>query len=363
MSSYSEFESISRIDKELHQSLSRFPSIAVSAVINGNVVYMSNKDRNSNVNNEQTNESINIEKNRTAYEIASISKTFLAILALQCQEKGLIDIRNDDINSYLSKRDISVCNPSYPASIITIYHLLTHSSSLLDDESALTEGEWRVPDTDYPRSLEYYVINRLVDNEHLWDYGGSPGCRYHYSNAGFTLLGLVLECATDLSLQAMLREWILQPLGMKHTSYMLSDMQAMEGVTIAVPNEYGRSLGNYGVAEWPACQIRSTIEDMTLYLQDLTSPSSRLISDESRKLLMPESMIEGLAWWGKDATYGAKSGTVWMHGGFMEGIRTHIYIWPSHLQNGDIKGAIILTNGTFSYNSIENALKRGLHVE
>jgi hypothetical protein len=122
-------------------------------------------------------------------------------------------------------------------------------------------------------------------------------------------------------------------------------------------------VGNYGIAEWPAGQIRSTLQDMLLYLRDLTSCSSRLISDESRQLLMSSSMTGGLAWWGRDATYGSERGNVWMHGGSMQGIRTHTYIWPPTSRDGGTKGAIILTNGSSSYLSIERALQTGLGIK
>ena len=54
----------------------------------------------------------------------------------------------------------------------------------------------------------------------------------------------------------------------------------------------------------------------------------REIRDSLRELL-PDSFIGGLAWWGRDAAYGEKTDlAVWSHGGFMQGVRTHVHLWP-----------------------------------
>jgi CubicO group peptidase (beta-lactamase class C family) len=208
-SEYSEFEATCNISMMMQDALDTFPSIAVGAVVNGSVVYM-NASGVTDTKNLQTSDPIAADINSTAYEIASISKTFLAILSLQCQERHIIDIQNDDINKFLSKRNIHISNPYFPKKMISIYHLLTHGSGLCDDESALSEGSpWRTNDMDYPHPLEYYVINRIAQTTSIWSRINAPGRHYHYSNAGFTLLAFVLECASDMSLCDMLKEWIL----------------------------------------------------------------------------------------------------------------------------------------------------------
>jgi hypothetical protein len=105
---------------------------------------------------------------------------------------------------------------------------------------------------------------------------------------------------------------------------------------------------------------------MAKYLVALTSDPCPLLSAESRALLTPADGVAGLAWWGRDATYGRKSGGVWSHGGYMEGVRTHMYLFPPAANTGpevDLerqqhwRGAVILTNGEVDYSSIELALK------
>ena len=63
--------------------------------------------------------------------IGSISKTFAAAATMQLWEKGLIDL-DTDINKYL---DFEIRNPSYPHKPITIFQILTHTSSIVDGKA------------------------------------------------------------------------------------------------------------------------------------------------------------------------------------------------------------------------------------
>ncbi len=384
------------------------PSLSISAIVDSHIVY-------SHCQGQLTDEN-------TVYLLASISKTFLAIIVLQCIERNEIDI-DQDINYYLCNShyhnpmidldDKSIKNPHFPDSIITIRQLLQHRSSLHDNETALCEGsQWRIDgNQDYPGNLADYVYQRLCppSNRHttdaeknadtlrgrhydpyIWHTRQRPGeARYHYSNAGFTLLGFIVEVVTGKSLSSLAHQYIFDPLDMKDTEYFLSlfEEKSIKGEfdmnRIVKPHREGNqriaiSTEHYSVAEWPACQIRSSLKDLTKYLTTLISCASSsstedtnyypLLSKESIDLMLPSTMTNGLAWWGKDTSYGDAAGRHWSHGGFMEGVRTHIYIWPGSndplaLETQRLwKGAIILTNSEIDYKYITRAIEAGLYV-
>ena len=100
-----------------------------------------------------------------------------------------------------------------------------------------------------------------------------------------------------------------------------------------------------------------------------------------------------LAWWGVDTWYGGAGSELWRggrcswaHGGFMEGVRSHAYLWPApdkgltmghNLEmepapraavraavSADCAycGAVVLTNGEACYGAVTVALKRLLRV-
>jgi CubicO group peptidase (beta-lactamase class C family) len=393
-----EFEKDSDIMELMENILITTPGIAVSVVVGDQVLFSGAKGHIGFVSPDEENVSQfpEVSTDGTAFLIASISKTFLATLCLQCFERGEIDL-DSDINHYLTRPDrryppIRVSNPSFPSQSITIRHLLTHSSGLCDDESALSvHNRWRTSGRDCPISLYEYVHNRLIPSgreyeESLWSRRSPPGeAAYHYSNAGFTLLGLVVEQVTNMSLNDLAHRDIFDPLGMKNTDYFLSYFnepvvvaEEEKKIDIAIPylGENDPITNHYCVAEWPACQIRSTLTDLTSYLLAFTSenPSKLLLSKKCMKVLMPENMTKGLAWWGKDTSYGDKKGRFWDHGGFMDGVRTHIYLFPAEGEQeqeqeqqtevGSLrrqkKGAIILTNGWGSYEMITCGIIRAL---
>merc|ERR1712032_1140118 len=73
--------------------------------------------------------------------------------------------------------------------------------------------------------------------------------------------------------------------------------------------------------------------------------------------MLPSDFTKGLAWWGRDAKYGNRSGDSWEHGGYMAGVRTHMYLYPDRSE-----GIVILPNGEVNYSCIQIALQNLLHL-
>ncbi|GAB5353881.1 hypothetical protein AAMO2058_000072200 [Amorphochlora amoebiformis] len=330
----------------------------------------------------------------TVFLIASLSKPFLAILSLQCQRKGELDL-DRDINYYLEKGkfidrklrkdsptsennrnniddtkieenalnapddNLKINNPHYPNTAVTCRQLLMHRSSLIDDESALLKGsKWRVEGKDFPKPLRYYVRKRFLDSD-IWSSKSSPGkAPYSYSNAGMTLLGHVLECATGMNLPSLADSRVLKPLRMTKSTYFLNTSL---GGSMCIPGGHDGSYfgaGQYGIAEYPAAGLRCTSVDIGRFLEAVTGDikgkweKALGLTGEDMKQMLPPGYVNGLAWWGKDATYGDKRGGVWTHGGFMPGVRSHMYFWPDKKV-----GAVFLSNGVGSYTNLEKNLK------
>lgn len=283
----------------------------------------------------------------TAFLTASISKTFLAALALQCVERGELEL-DADIALHLPAAAAAVRNPFFSDVPITARQLLQHRASLVDDEAYLTRGSpgrWPAGSA-AAFGLDEYVERRLGSGE-LWSQRAGPGeADYHYSNAGFTLLGLVVERAAGIKLGQLGRERLFHPLGMLNTGYFLADLAGRPGLEFAEPQ--GQPEGHYEVAEYPAAQVRSTALDLCKWLVFLTAPRSQpepeqpVLSRASIDDMLPASFERSLAWWGLDAAYGEGVPGVYTHGGFMEGVRTHIYLWPATTDESWGTGCVVL---------------------
>ena len=136
----------------------------------------------------------------TNYRLASITKQFTAAAILLLAEDGRLRL-DDRVRRWL---------PSLPpsADAITLRHLLTHTSGLIDYEDVMPE----MPDG--AQLLDADVLRILESQERGYF---EPGSAYRYSNSGYALLALVVERASGRDFPGFLRERIFLPLGMHDT--------------------------------------------------------------------------------------------------------------------------------------------------
>ena len=135
----------------------------------------------------------------TNYRLASVSKQFTAAAILLLAEDGKLRL-DDSVRRWL---------PSLPASDqgITIHHLLSHASGLIDYEDLIPPGTARqLNDGDVLRMLSASTRGYFA-----------PGTAYRYSNSGYVLLGLIIERASGQRLPQFLHQRIFKPLHMEHT--------------------------------------------------------------------------------------------------------------------------------------------------
>lgn len=285
----------------------------------------------------------------TMFSVASISKICLGILSMTCVERGEFAL-DDAINSVLPEA-CKVVHPDYPEDVITPRHLLTHSSGISDTEEALRPGPYRTDDADSPTSLQLYIAERLRSSpSHLWKKSVRPNARrYHYSNFGMTVLGLYLQEVCKRPLEEIVRERVFEPLGMRHTAFTLAHSLELEaGTQLVAPHGHGI----YGVCEWPAAGLRTTARDLLLLLEEFTAARHRILSPESAALMLPSDFRQGLGWWGRDTWYGDATGGVWTHGGFMDGIRSHLFFYPKSQV-----GIVLMQSGEDEYDSIVRTIE------
>lgn len=289
--------------------------------------------------------------NNTSFMVASISKLFTGVGILQLYEQNKIDL-DKDINEYIS---VKVNHPSKQP--ITTRQLLQHKSGLYDSEIGLIN--WRSKtDSLYPQNLEEHVKERFCRSGSLYNYDEwyKQGL-YHYSNAGFTLLGYIIEQVSGKSFIDFMQESLFDPLEFHSASWSVPSHDQ-----IAMPYSSSKQpIGHYCVAEYPACQLRISIDDLSKFLQfficDGEINGKRLLLSETIQLMCPSTFVDGLAWWGKDAIYG-KNYDVWIHGGYMAGVRTQINFYPQYKC-----GFIILINGESDYTELEAILENKLLIK
>jgi D-alanyl-D-alanine carboxypeptidase len=137
--------------------------------------------------------------------IASCSKTFLALVALQEREAGRFDF-DAPISEHLPW-----FTPETVGGPITAHHCLTHTAGLPWGRAFTGEA----------------VYNAVVTAREDGPFTVGP---LAYSNDGFCLVGLALERVTGTRIDRLLEERLLQPLGMTASSASLTPARRLRCV-------------------------------------------------------------------------------------------------------------------------------------
>src|SRR5688572_3794794 len=136
---------------------------------------------------------------QTNFRLASVSKQFTAAAIVLLAQDGKLSL-DDPVRKWL---------PSLPASAdpITLRHMLTHGSGLIDYEDLMApDATGQVHDID--------VLHMLEKEDRLYF---EPGTSYRYSNGAYALLALIVGKASGQDFATFLRERIFRPLGMDNT--------------------------------------------------------------------------------------------------------------------------------------------------
>jgi CubicO group peptidase (beta-lactamase class C family) len=219
----------------------------------------------------------------TVSTIGSITKQFTGAAVLRLAEEGLLAIA-DPIEKHFD---------GVPADKlgITLHQLLTHSSGIVDLEG--------VGDFDPVERDEY--VRRILAQELAF----APGQGYEYSNAGYSLLGAVIEKLTGSSYESWLRRSLLAPHGLYETGYLLPEWGAGRLAQGYRDGElWGTVLGRPMAADGPYWALRanggihSTAWDMVRWAQALLD--GRVLTPESMERYWAPHVAEQ----GADSFYG-----------------------------------------------------------
>jgi D-alanyl-D-alanine carboxypeptidase len=147
--------------------------------------------------------------------IASVAKMMTATVAMRLVEEGRLGL-DDALAKHLSSRLVTSLHQfegrSYDREI-TIRHLLSHRSGLADTFATPGFMDLLAQDPDRLWRPEETIDFIKEKTTPLF----APGDGFNYSDANFTLIGLVIEAATGSSLVAAYHRYIYEPLGLTAT--------------------------------------------------------------------------------------------------------------------------------------------------
>lgn len=210
----------------------------------------------------------------SVFQVGSITKQFTAVSILMLAEQGKLNIE-DNIRKYI---------PEYSeiGKDITIHHLLNHTSGIknktpLSDKSFISRSDMT------PQELIEYIKNEPLEFK--------PGEQFKYSNAGYILLGKIIEVVTEQSYKDFIENTIFKKLGMTNSYY-----GSMKKVIKNRISGYKATTTNFVNADYmsltlpySAGAILSTVEDLLIWQNALKS--NNLIKPSSlKKAITPTTL-------------------------------------------------------------------------
>lgn len=166
----------------------------------------------------------------TRFGIASGCKLFTAIAVCQLVEQGRLSF-DSKVLEWLQDYEFPLFSRE-----ITVHQLLTHSSGIPDyfDEEVMEDfaALWK--------ETPMYTLRRPADFLLLFaaqPMKFTPGERFHYNNAGYIMLGLLVETVSGRSFAEYVEQYIFRPCGMTDSGYFALD--ALPGNTALGYTENG----------------------------------------------------------------------------------------------------------------------------
>lgn len=140
---------------------------------------------------------------QTAYRIASLTKLFTATAILQLRDAGKLQL-DDPVAEYLPWFRLKDTCQNSP--VITIWHMLTHTSGLPREFETLYWDEMNFPEAGKFIKMFQEATTILPREKEI-----------KYSNVAFAVLGHVIEAVSGEKYTDYIKSRILEPLGMTGT--------------------------------------------------------------------------------------------------------------------------------------------------
>ncbi|SED19130.1 CubicO group peptidase, beta-lactamase class C family [Nocardioides exalbidus] len=137
----------------------------------------------------------------SVYQIGSITKLWTSTLVMQLVDEGLVDLEAP-VRTYLPELRLA---DEDAAAAITVHELLNHTSGF--------EGDI-FTDTGVGDDCVEKFVATLADTPQLF----APGEQFSYNNAGYCVLGRLVEVVRGTTYDQALRDHLIEPLGLAHAA-------------------------------------------------------------------------------------------------------------------------------------------------
>jgi len=216
--------------------------------------------------------------------MASVGKLFTSTIVGILHEQGTLSF-DDRIKEHLDQELLNGLHVSKGVdhtNEIRIKHLLNQTSGLADNFEPLLDELLADPDF---RISPREAIEWVKKNSEA---RFAPGAGFQYTDTNYHLLGLIIEKRTGLPFHEALKEYIYQPLEMKHSS-MLHYSEPMEPCSFPIADFYARGtrlneVEAFGNLDYAGGGVVAPPEDLLKFMKALVS--HQLVSEDTLQTMM-----------------------------------------------------------------------------
>lgn len=199
------------IEQNMEQYMEEYeiPALVVGIVKEGEIVGFLSRGHKKKGNGTPVDE-------HTIFQLASLTKSFTGILANHLIAEGKIVPEHSIVDYLPESLSLQTKEKLRP---VKVSHLLHH-------RSGIPRSTLNGPKTPFGTPMKGgYTEAELLENLDLLSLEFEPGERFNYSNFGFSLLGYLLERASDMPYADLIQIYISDPYKLESTSPNLSPSQ------------------------------------------------------------------------------------------------------------------------------------------
>ncbi len=304
----------------------RVPGVSVAVVKDGQLRWA----KGYGIANTKTGQPVT---NQTLFQAGSISKPVAALAALKLVDQQKIDL-DENVNAYLKRWQVPDNDFTHKEKV-TLRRLLTHTAGLT------VHGFPGYSQQDkFPNALA--VLNGQGNTDPI-RVDMIPGTQWRYSGGGYTVMQLLVEDVSGVPFDQYLAEHVLQPIGMKLSTYQQPLPASRQSEASAAYDRAGKIIaGNWhNYPELAAAGLWTTPSDLAAYCIEI----QQILAGEKTGILsrqiVQQMLTKGQRDWGLGPSLsGDGEELVFQHGGKNAGFTNEMLAYAHRGQ-----AVIVMTSG------------------
>jgi CubicO group peptidase (beta-lactamase class C family) len=212
--------------------------------------------------------------------IASMTKPFTAVSILMLQDEGKLKV-SDPVEKFIPEF-AALKTPTGQPAHITIEQMLTHTSGLGEGDTAAIKSAHTLRDL-----IPIYLASPMLYE---------PGDHWRYTQSGINVAARIVEVTSGVSFDEFVTKHLLQPLGMKNTTFYPNKKQRSHLATPYIKDKQTGALtaapyadyGNKGQPPFGNAGLFSTGPDYALFCQMLLNGGTF----KGKQYLSPAAFLE-----------------------------------------------------------------------